>query len=148
MPKTFMPLVYFSTSSQMTHRFAEKLDMPMVRIGQSLQDPLLTMTEPFVLICPTYGSERPTHKHGRGCVPRQVIRFLNHSPNRFFLRAVIATGNRAFGEKFGAAGKVISGKCAVPHLYSVEMAGTPDDVEQVRSKLSSLIEHLYPSSVG
>ena len=71
----------------------------------------------------------------KGAVPKQVIRFLNDERNRENLRGVISAGNTNFGEHFCLAGEIISRKCRVPHLYRLELFGTPEDVERVSEGL-------------
>ena len=105
-------LVYFSSSSENTQRFIERLGLPAVRIP---------------LNEPSYGGGGTA-----GAVPRQVIRFLNDEHNRALLRGVIASGNRNFGEAYGRAGDVIARKCGVPWLYRFELMGTQSDIENVR----------------
>ena len=128
-------LVYFSSVSENTHRFVQKLRLPAVRI------PLrgsIEVHEPFVLILPTYGGGRangPDPEAG-GYVPKQVIAFLNNPHNRSLLRGVIAAGNTNFGAEFCYAGNVVSGKCGVPYLYRLELMGTAEDVEAVRAGLA------------
>lgn len=123
-------VVYFSSVSNNTHRFVEKLDVRAVRL------PLLTgeeppeMTEPFVLVAPTYG--RP---NGSGAVPPQVVKFLNREANRRLLRGVIGAGNTNFGSTFGLAADRIAAKCDVPVLYKFELMGTPEDVRKVNQGL-------------
>ena len=128
-------LVYFSSSSGNTHRFIEKLGRPAQRIplharrdGAALDT--LHVHEPYVLVLPTYGGG-----NGGGAVPKQVIRFLNDPCNRSLIRGVIGAGNTNFGEAYCLAGDIISRKCHVPHLYRVELFGTPDDVAQVSNGL-------------
>lgn len=122
-------LVYFSTRSENTHRFVQKLGLPAARIPLRA-DEALGATAPFVLIVPTYCGE-----DGKGAVPKQVIRFLNDAENRANLRGVIAAGNSNFGATFGIAGDVISAKCGVPYLYRFELSGTADDVANVKDGL-------------
>ncbi len=126
-------LVYFSSVSENTHRFVQKLGVPATRI------PLhghIEVDEPYVLVLPTYGGGRATPDspdiNDGGYVPKQVIAFLNDEHNRSLIRGVVAGGNNDFGAEFGYAGNVVSGKCAVPYLYRFELMGTPDDVEAVR----------------
>ncbi|ATZ12365.1 class Ib ribonucleoside-diphosphate reductase assembly flavoprotein NrdI [Erwinia amylovora] len=118
-------LVYFSSLSENTHRFIARLNLPSRRIpldyAQQLQ-----VSEPYILVVPSYGGG--THQ---GAVPKQVIRFLNHSNNRRLIRGVIAAGNRNFGEAFCLAGKIIAQKCQVPCLYRFELMGTPEDIANV-----------------
>ncbi|MDZ5145523.1 class Ib ribonucleoside-diphosphate reductase assembly flavoprotein NrdI [Microbacterium testaceum] len=127
-------LVYFSSVSGNTARFIEKLGKRAVRIPLRPTDPPLQVDEPFVLVTPTYGggAGRGVEK---GAVPKQVIRFLNEERNRRNIRGVIAAGNMNFGDAFCLAGDIIARKCGVPHLYRLEVFGTPDDVERVNEGL-------------
>ncbi len=70
-------LVYFSSVSENTHRFVEKLGLPAQRIPLTPGEPPLRVIEPYVLVLPTYGGG----KEG-GAVPRQVVKFLNDEHNR------------------------------------------------------------------
>ncbi|WP_051989583.1 class Ib ribonucleoside-diphosphate reductase assembly flavoprotein NrdI [Gordonia soli] len=127
-------IVYFSSVSENTHRFVEKLGMRATRIpvldGRGAGG--LVVDEPYVLISPTYGGGKATGQRS-GYVPKQVIRFLNDDRNRSLIRGVIAAGNTNFGEEFCLAGDIISRKCRVPYLYRFELMGMPDDVERVRT---------------
>ncbi len=127
-------LVYFSSVSGNTARFIEKLGKRAVRIPLLPTDPPLEVDEPFVLVTPTYGggAGRGVEK---GAVPKQVIRFLNEERNRRNIRGVISAGNTNFGDAFCLAGDIVARKCAVPHLYRLEVFGTPDDVERVTEGL-------------
>ncbi|GAA1480918.1 class Ib ribonucleoside-diphosphate reductase assembly flavoprotein NrdI [Gordonia sinesedis] len=127
-------IVYFSSVSENTHRFVEKLGLRSVRIPV-LGGPGVPVDEPYVLICPTYGGHKATGRPG-GFVPKQVIRFLNDERNRSLLRGVIAAGNTNFGEEFCYAGDIISRKCRVPYLYRFELMGTAEDVDRVREGLA------------
>ena len=128
-------VVYFSSVSENTHKFVQKLGLPAVRI------PLkgaIEVREPYVLILPTYGGGKangPDPDAG-GYVPKQVIAFLNNKDNRSLIRGVIAAGNTNFGAEFCYAGDVVSRKCGVPFLYRFELMGTVDDVFAVRAGLA------------
>ena len=126
-------IVYFSSASGNTHRFAQKLDLPARRIPLYARDEPMLVTQPYVLIVPTYGGG-----NGQGAVPKQVIRFLNNEGNRSLIRGVIGAGNTNFGAAYAAAGDVIAAKTGVPHLYRFEVFGTPDDVRIVRDGLETL----------
>lgn len=123
-------LVYFSSSSENTLRFVERLGLPAVRIPLDVKQ-RLEVTEPYILIVPSYGGGGIS-----GAVPAQVIRFLNNPTNRALLRGVIASGNRNFGEGFCRAGDVIAQKCQVPYLYRFELSGTDQDIWNVRKGVS------------
>lgn len=128
-------IVYFSSVSENTHRFVEKLGSAAVRIPLTDRSDGFTVDEPYVLICPTYGGHKATGKPS-GFVPKQVIRFLNNTHNRSLIRGVIAAGNTNFGAEFCHAGDIISRKCEVPYLYRFELMGTVDDVDRVRAGLA------------
>lgn len=129
-----MPLlVYYSSLSGNTHRFIVKTGLDAKRIPVSPRDEMLAIREPFILVVPTFAGH-----DGRGAVPRQVIRFLNDPDNRQYIRGVIAAGNRNFGQFFAYAGNVISARCKVPYLYRFELAGTDEDVENVKKGIASL----------
>ncbi|MEZ3159485.1 class Ib ribonucleoside-diphosphate reductase assembly flavoprotein NrdI [Microbacterium sp. BWT-B31] len=127
-------LVYFSSVSGNTARFVDKLGLPAVRIRLHSSDEMPEVREPFVLVTPTYGGGQGRGEE-KGAVPKQVIRFLNVEANRKHLRGVISAGNTNFGEAFCLAGDIISRKCDVPHLYRLELFGTPEDVDRVSEGL-------------
>ncbi|WGD37505.1 class Ib ribonucleoside-diphosphate reductase assembly flavoprotein NrdI [Lysinibacter sp. HNR] len=124
-------LVYFSSVSENTRRFVERLDIPAVRIPlRPRLEGQLQVSQPYVLVVPTYGGGERA-----GAVPKQVIGFLNDPVNRGLLRGVITAGNTNFGEHYCLAGPVISAKCGVPELYRFELLGTDRDVARVRNGL-------------
>jgi protein involved in ribonucleotide reduction len=133
-------IVYFSSASNYTHRFVEKLDLPATRIP--LNGEPVTISYPFVLLTPTYGAG------GKGYVPKQVIKFLNIVENRTNIRGVIASGNTNFGEDFCKAGKIISSKCSVPLLYCFELMGLIEDVEKVQEGLKLFWEQPLPATMN
>jgi protein involved in ribonucleotide reduction len=129
-------LVYFSSVSENTHRFVQRLGLPARRIPLTPAQGFLRVDEPYVLVVPTYGGGNEG-----GAVPRQVVKFLNDAHNRSLLRGVIAAGNTNFGEAYCLAGTIIAAKCQVPYLYGFELLGTPEDVTRVREGLGQLWQH-------
>ncbi|MBO3724054.1 class Ib ribonucleoside-diphosphate reductase assembly flavoprotein NrdI [Actinomyces bowdenii] len=123
-------LVYFSSTSENTHRFVGRLGLPAVRIPLRRTEAPLRVDEDYVLVVPTYGGGAI-----RGAVPKQVIAFLNDPHNRSLCRGVIASGNTNFGEAYGLAGDIIASKLGVPLLYRYELLGTPTDVARVKQGL-------------
>lgn len=127
-----MQLVYFSSASETTHRFVQKLGIAAQRIPLLRGDEPLKVTEPYVLVVPTYGGGT-----ARSAVPKQVIRFLNDADNRALIRGVISAGNTNFGAAYCLAGDIVAAKCNVPHLDRFELLGTPDDVARIRERLTT-----------
>ncbi len=123
-------IVYFSSATNNTARFVEKLGFTAQRIPLYPHEQALHVTEEYVLIVPTYGGGNQ-----RGAVPKQVIKFLNDEHNRSLIRGVISAGNTNFGEAFCLAGDIISAKTKVPHMYKFELLGTPLDVQRVQEGL-------------
>lgn len=121
-------ITYFSSVSGYTHRFVEKVGLPAKRIPiRPRVEGMLEVTEPSVLILPTYGAGPHTK-----AVPKQVIQFLNIKENRDLIWGVIGAGNTNFGEAYAIAGDIISHKLQIPLLYRFEIVGTPEDVDRVR----------------
>jgi protein involved in ribonucleotide reduction len=120
-------IVYFSSQSENTHRFVQRLGLKATRIPISPKDDVPEVDGPFILITPTFAGA-----DGKGSVPKQVIRFLNEEKNREFLRGVIAGGNTNFGRMYGLGGRVVAEKCNVPLLYRFELLGTDEDVHNVK----------------
>lgn len=123
-------IVYFSSVSEFTAKFVQKLDVPASRIPlNSKEAESFVVDEDFVLITPTYGAG------GKGFIPKQVIKFLNIKQNRDRLKGVIGSGNINFNEDYCKAADRISMKCEVPVLYRFELDGTKEDVEIVSEGL-------------
>lgn len=125
-------VVYFSSISNNTKRFIEKLDVKNDRIPIEIEQELI-IDKDFVLIVPTYsGGGNDT----KGAVPKQVIHFLNNENNRKHCKAVISSGNTNFGDTYCIAGPIISQKLNVPLLYQFELLGTKKDVDNVKEILN------------
>ncbi|AFQ03550.1 class Ib ribonucleoside-diphosphate reductase assembly flavoprotein NrdI [Mycoplasmoides genitalium] len=130
-------IVYFSSISNNTHRFIEKLGFQHKRIPVDITQSI-TISNEYVLICPTYSGGG---NQVEGAVPKQVIQFLNNKHNRELCRGVIASGNTNFGDTFCLAGTVISKKLNVPLLYQFELLGTKNDVEQTQKIIANFFQN-------
>lgn len=130
-PTGSIKLVYFSSHSNNTHRFIEKLQVANERIPIDINDSL-SVSQDYVLVTPTY-SGGGDNKYG--AVPKQVIKFLNNAQNRALCRGVVTSGNTNFGNTFALAGPIISQKLQVPLLYQFELLGTIKDVKTLNEIL-------------
>lgn len=129
-------IAYFSTKSENTHRFVQRLNLPAVRIPILATDEIPEMSEDYILITPTYGGGEV-----KGAVPPAVVRFLKAHKNKERIRGVIAAGNTNFGEAFCIAGKVISRNCNVPYLDRFELTGTDADLQRIRTGVMKFWKH-------
>lgn len=137
-----MLITYFSSTSENTHRFVQKLGIKNKRIPLRKADPELVVDEPHVLIVPTYGGGAGMVGDLSRPVPKQVIRFLNNEYNRELLRGVIAAGNLNFGPDFCKAGDIVAAKCQVPYLYRFELMGNDEDVRLIKQGLEQFESEL------
>lgn len=131
-------LVFFSGPTGFTKTFVEKLELPAIQIPQKIKEAeVFEVENEFVLFVPTYELEivRGPRKGQMSYLPRQVASFLNIPENRGKLAGVVGMGNRNFHEDFARSADEISDKTGVPVLYRVELAGTPSDVEIVKTGL-------------
>ncbi|MGN5650855.1 class Ib ribonucleoside-diphosphate reductase assembly flavoprotein NrdI [Bacillus sp. Brlt_9] len=118
-------LIVYASKTGKVRSFVNKLGMRAVEIKDEV-----ILTEPFVLI---------TYTIGFGQVPDEVQNFLED--NHIYLRGVISSGNRNWGNNFGKAADIISQKYRladgsnIPLLHKFEMAGTNKDIEIVRNRI-------------
>ena len=134
-------IVYFSNVSEYTKKFVDRLGVPAIRIPVRKSEPMPVVSDPYVLIVPTYGGSLEITGGNKAAVPRQVVAFLNDKHNRSLCRGVIAAGNTNFGTDFGRSGDVIARKLGVPYLYRFELMGTQEDVIRVREGLEEFWQH-------
>lgn len=129
-------IIYFSSVTENTKRFVDKLGFENERIPLKKAESFKA-DKKYVLIVPTYGGGSV-----KGAVPKQVIKFLNEESNRNLCIGVISSGNTNFGEAYSIAGDIVAKKLGVPKLYSFELLGTSTDVDKVRSGLIDNWEQL------
>ena len=126
-------LVYYSSPSEMTKRFAYKVTQEPIRIPMhwDKEKPLI-VSEPYLLICPTYCAGNNLNR----ATPPQVIKFLNIKENRDLCQGVVGTGQANYGPiKYCLGAKQVSEKLQVPLLYQYELLGLSEDIEEVKRLL-------------
>jgi protein involved in ribonucleotide reduction len=125
-------IVFFSSTSENTARFIEKLALPALRLPLKTTDAgMFRVDQDFVLMTPTYGAG------SKGFVPKQVVAFLNQEQNRVRCKGVIGSGNMNFHGDYAKAADIISAKLQVPVLYRFELAGTQEDITKTHEGLKN-----------
>ncbi|MDG4658403.1 class Ib ribonucleoside-diphosphate reductase assembly flavoprotein NrdI [Ectobacillus antri] len=119
-----MRIVYDSMTGNVK-RFIHKLGMPAMQIRDDL-----VMDEEFILV---------TYTTGFGNVPERVDRFLEQ--NHCNLKGVSASGNRNWGNSFGASADKIASKYGVPVISKFELAGTSKDIQIFKERVLEIATH-------
>lgn len=130
-------IVYYSTSTNNTHAFVEKLGIESIRIPKKASDPMPTVDRPYCLIVPTYKGGKDITGEEESSVPKQVHRFLEEERNRNLAKLVIAGGNINFGEYYCIAGKEIQERYHIPYKYRFELRGNENDVKILKENLKT-----------
>lgn len=110
-------MIVYASKTQNVARFVKKLkyhDVCEIRTGEE------QLTQPFVLI---------TYTTGFGEVPSEIQTFLK--THHHLLVAVVASGNRNWGDNFAKAGMHIAKTYQVPLLHCFELAGLDQDIQIV-----------------
>lgn len=115
-------IVYFYSLTGNVRRFIAKTGL-----GGQARELGEVVEEPFVLVTPTYDFGQP---------PATVSEWLKD--NGDLMVGVVASGNRAWGDGFGAAADVIATLYDVPVVAKFELAGTEEDVKQFTERVKSL----------
>lgn len=130
-------IVFFSSKSENTLRFVNKVNLPAVRLPATTQGPFPKLTADYVLIVPTFGAGKTM-----GAIPMPVRKFLNEdAESRLHCVGVIGGGNTTFGS-YATSADLISKKLEIPSLYKFEVLGMPQDVIAVRDLLFGLFPDL------
>lgn len=118
-------LVAYDSMTGNVKRFIQKLNMPTVQIDEDI-----VLDEEYVLI---------TYTTGFGNVPDRVLKFLER--NHACLKGVSASGNRNWGDMFGASADKISSQYEVPVVSKFELSGTNKDVEYFKERVLEIATH-------
>jgi protein involved in ribonucleotide reduction len=119
-------LVVYDSKTGNVQRFVNKLKLPdnkLLKINQ-----VLKVQEPYILI---------TYTTGIAQVPRTTLDFLQF--NHDFLKGVISSGNRNWGQYFASSADQISNMYEVPILHKFEMSGSEEDVRIVIERMDDIL---------
>ena len=130
-------IVYYSTSTNNTHAFVEKLGMESIRIPRRFSEEIPVIDKPYCLIVPTYKGGKDITGTEESSVPQQVHRFLEEESNRKMAKLVVAGGNINFGEYYCVAGKEIQERYGIPYKYRFELRGNENDVKILQDNLKT-----------
>jgi protein involved in ribonucleotide reduction len=120
-----MQIAFYSVTGRVRD-FVGRLPCKAYEISPA--DPLYEMTEPFVLILPTY--ERFYFE--------AVEEFLGFKQNEHLLRGVAGSGNRNFGDDYVFIAKEFSKEYHVPFIYDFEHSGTERDIQAFEREVKSI----------
>lgn len=132
-------LIYFSSVTENTKRFVEKLGFDNIRLPLHKKEQSIIVEQPYILVVPSYGGGQTEPKKA---IPLRVLEFLQRKEHRELCIGVISSGNINFNESFLIAGHLLSSKLHVPLLFGFELAGTPSDVEKCRQGIKEKWDYL------
>lgn len=115
-------LVVYASKTGNVKRFVGKTGLETVQISEGLM-----VNEKCVII---------TYTTGFGAVPEEVTTFMKKNSKNVV--GVVASGNRNWGDMFGASADKLSKQYGIPILMKFEMSGTNNDVEIFKEKLSNI----------
>jgi protein involved in ribonucleotide reduction len=126
-------VVYYSLTGN-AERFVQELGAPSQSVQSATSD-----TGPFILITPTYTDT----------IPAPVRRYLD-SLNELEMAqciGVVGSGNKNFGRDYCAAARNIEREYGIPHVYSFEVNGLPQDVLAVQNIIDNYLQTSMPEPV-
>lgn len=110
-----MKIIVYSLTGN-CKRFVDMCKIPKEDVIY-LQDIDYDVDFDYILITPTFGF---------GEVPAAVSKFLVE--NHMYLKGVVGSGNKNWGERFANASEIISEEYDVPLLMKIELHGSKKDI--------------------
>ena len=110
-----MKIIVYSLTGN-CKRFVDMCEIPEGDVIY-LQDIDYDIDFDYILITPTFGF---------GEVPVAVSKFLKE--NYMYLKGVVGSGNKNWGERFANASEIISKEYDVPLLMKIELHGSKKDI--------------------
>ena len=95
-----------------------------------LQDIDYDVNFDYILITPTFGF---------GEVPVAVSKFLKE--NYKYLKGVVGSGNKNWGERFANAAEIISSEYNIPLLMKIELHGNKKDISDFKKIYLESVEN-------
>lgn len=123
-------IVYYSQTGQ-TKKFVAKAKA-YEAIEITPEDFEVEMTEPFILVMPSY------EPFVLPIVVDTGADFLETANNLEYCKGLFGGGNRNFSELFCITAKTLSKDYDIPMLHAFEFQGTPLDVEKLVEELDKI----------
>ena len=79
-----------------------------------------------------------TYTDGYGLVPTEVEDFVNN--NKEYIKGIIASGDKSFGDAYCGAGVTLSEELNVPLIMKIENSGTDEEIEELKKSLEAFNE--------
>ena len=114
-----MKIIVYSLTGN-CKRFVDMCEIPKEDVIY-LQDIDYDVDFDYILITPTFGF---------GEVPAAVSKFLVE--NHMYLKGVVGSGNKNWGERFANASEIISEEYDVPLLMKIELHGSKKDISEFK----------------
>ena len=114
-----MKIIVYSLTGN-CKRFVDMCEIPKEDVIY-LQDIDYDVDFDYILITPTFGF---------GEVPAAVSKFLVE--NHMYLKGVVGSGNKNWGERFANASEIISREYDVPLLMKIELHGSKKDISEFK----------------
>ena len=114
-----MKIIVYSLTGN-CKRFVDMCEIPEGDVIY-LQDIDYDIDFDYILITPTFGF---------GEVPVAVSKFLKE--NYMYLKGVVGSGNKNWGERFANASEIISKEYDVPLLMKIELHGSKKDISEFK----------------
>ncbi|PES55461.1 class Ib ribonucleoside-diphosphate reductase assembly flavoprotein NrdI [Bacillus cereus] len=124
-------LIVYASKTGNVKRFVGKTGLETVQISEELM-----VNEKCVLI---------TYTTGFGAVPEEVSEFMKKNSKNVV--GVVASGNRNWGDMFGASADKISKQYGMPVLMKFEMSGTNNDVELFKTKVREVSHTILQEAI-
>ncbi|HFJ9376885.1 TPA: class Ib ribonucleoside-diphosphate reductase assembly flavoprotein NrdI [Bacillus paranthracis] len=124
-------LIVYASKTGNVKRFVGKTGLETLQISEELM-----VNEKCVLI---------TYTTGFGAVPEEVSEFMKKNSKNVV--GVVASGNRNWGDMFGASADKISKQYGMPVLMKFEMSGTNNDVELFKTKVREVSHTILQEAV-
>ena len=115
-------LIVYASRTDNVKGIVEKLENNHLRIETGGEK----VSEPYILM---------TYTDGYGDIPSEVEDFLSSQHEN--IKAVIVSGDQAYGEAYGQAGDKIAETYQVPLLYKFENEGTDEDFDKIKELVQS-----------